>query len=57
MTKSPQVMMLVLIALIKHHQLTCLLLDVSPYNQLKMIIGEKVSPSTRLAKLEIIIGR
>ena len=38
--KSPQMMLLVSIVLIKHHQLTCLLLDVSSFNQLKRTIGE-----------------
>jgi len=41
LTKSPQVMMLVSIVLIKHHQLTYLLLDVCSHNQLKRMIGEK----------------
>ena len=40
-TKSPQVMMLVSIAFIKHYQLTCLSLDVSPTNKLTRMIGEK----------------
>jgi len=39
--KSPQVMMLVSIVLIKHHQLTYLFLDVPPHNQLKRMIEEK----------------
>ena len=41
LAKSPQVMMLVSIVLFKHHQLTCLLLDVSPPNPLKRTIREK----------------
>jgi len=41
LTKSSQKMMLVLIVLIKHHQLTYLLLDVSPHNRSKRTIGEK----------------
>ena len=39
--KSPQVMVLALIALIKYHQLTYLLLNVSPSHPLKKMIGEK----------------
>jgi len=39
--KSPQVMMLVSIVLIKHHQITCLLLNLFPPKQLKWMIGEK----------------
>jgi len=56
-TKITQVMMLVSIVLIKYHQLACLLLNVSPPNQLKKTIGEKVLPFTRLPKLEIRIVR
>ena len=41
---------LVSIVLIKHHQLTCLLLDVSLSNKLKRMIGEKVPTSTRSPK-------
>ena len=53
--EEPQVMMLVSIVLIKHHQLTCQLLNVSPPHQLKKTIGEKVLPFTYSLKLEIII--
>jgi len=51
--KIPQVIILVSIVLIKHHQFICLLLDVSPHNQLKKTIGEKVLPSTCSPKLKI----
>jgi len=51
--KSPQVMMLVSIVLVKHHPLTCMLLNVSPPYQPKKTIGEKVLHSTRSPKLKI----
>jgi len=57
LAKSSQVMMLVSIVLIKHHQLTYLSLDVSPPNQPKRMIGEKVLPFIRPPKLEIRIVR
>jgi len=43
LTKSPQVIMLISIVLIKHHQFTCPLLNVSPPYQLKRCLEKSVT--------------
>ena len=45
------------IASIKHHQLTCLLLNVSPLYQMKKMIIERVPLSTHSPKMKIRIVR